>query len=181
MDKRRTNPAFLSNNEADRERRRTEEVVRSIVGNKPICSNARSNIRREQVTRHARWNPIKRVGETNNFIIEFNYQDKLIAICGKEFLNGSPFKLRFSISESKTIINFLAKARNMMGNKLVTRIGETNNFVIDYDGNQKLAMLFENPTQKFQFNLQLCPIKLGFNETETTAVINLLLKARSLF
>lgn len=31
--KRRTHPSYLSNDEAGRERRRTEELVRSLVGN----------------------------------------------------------------------------------------------------------------------------------------------------
>ena len=119
-------------------------------------------------------NPIETVGVTNNFIVEFNCQDKLIDIYGKDFFVGCQFKLRFNISESKTIINFLAKARNVIGNKQVTRIGEINNFVIDSDGNQRLVMVYEKQTREF-------PIKLGFNETETTAEINLLVKASSLF
>lgn len=46
MDNRRTNPSFLSNDEAARDSRRTAEAVKSIVGISPINSNVRCNIGR---------------------------------------------------------------------------------------------------------------------------------------
>ncbi len=106
--------------------------------------------------------------------MQFSYERRLIEICGKDFFFGQHFKLNFSKDESQTIINFLARARNMLGNHQVTRIGDINKFVVDSDGDQRLVLLYEKTTQEL-------PTKLGLNETETTAVIDLLVKARSLF
>jgi transcription elongation factor Elf1 len=120
-------------------------------------------------------NSTRNVDESNNFIVEFNSQDKLIEIYAKDFFFQRAFKLRFNKDETKIIINFLAMARNMMGNKQITNIGEINNFVVDYDGNQRIVTVYEKPTKE-------CPVKLGFNdETEITAVIDFLVKAKSLF
>jgi hypothetical protein len=60
------------------------------------------------------------------------------------------------------------------GNR-VTRIGETSNFVVDYDDNERFVMLYgkEVPTE--------CQFKLSFDESETRAVIDLLIKARTFF
>jgi len=137
-----------------------------------MSSNERRNVRTTHFTNYFCWDPIETVGITNNFVVEFNYQDKLIEIYAKDFFIGQAFKLRFDISESAAIINFLARARNMKGNKQVTRIGEINNFLVDFDGYQRFVTLYEKSTRKW---------KLGLNETEITAVINLLMKARSLF
>jgi hypothetical protein len=59
--------------------------------------------------------------------------------------------------------------------KHVTRIGETSNFVVDFDGNLRLVIMYgkEVPTE--------CQFKLAFDESETMAVIDLLKQARTFF
>ncbi|MGA3290220.1 MAG: hypothetical protein ABSD42_08295 [Candidatus Bathyarchaeia archaeon] len=138
MEKRRTNPAFLSNDEADRGK------------------------------------PYIRVGVTNSFIVDFYPQDRVVVVYGREIPLSCPFKLRFSMSETKAIIPLLQKAKAAMRKKEVTRIGEGDNIIVDSDGNQRLVMVYEKTTPKGQF-------KLAFSEIERTAVIKLLVKARSLF
>lgn len=78
------------------------------------------------------------------------------------------------MSETKAIIPLLQKAKAAMRKKEVTRIGEGDNIIVDSDGNQRLVMVYEKTTPKGQF-------KLAFSEIERTAVIKLLVKARSLF
>jgi hypothetical protein len=172
--KRRTNPGFLTNAEAARDRERLSEMVRGIVGEKPSRPTVSRSYGRRQVERQPNWNSIRKVGESNNFVVEYNYDDKLIAIYGKEFYGGSLFRLRFSVSESKALGTFLARARNTVGNRQVSRIGETDRFFVDYDGNQQLAMVYEKEPKKLQ-------VKLAFNENEITPVIDLLMKARAFF
>lgn len=170
MEKRRTNPAFLSDEEARRERRRTGEMVRRIVGN----SQTSSDVRRKQVTSFVRRNQITRAGETNYFIVDFNGQDRQLVIYRKEIPKTYPFKLGFSLSETVAIIRLLEQAKAIMGNKQVTRIGEKNSFVVDYDGTQRLVMVYRNETPECQF-------KLTFDESETMKVISLLKKAKNFF
>jgi hypothetical protein len=57
----------------------------------------------------------------------------------------------------------------------VKRIGETGSFVVDFDVRERLLFVYGKETSKG------CPFKLAFNESETTAVIDLLVEARSLF
>lgn len=196
MGPRRDNPAYCSNNEAARDRKRTEAFVRSITGtdyavienrryplkvqsprvysknDKVRGSTHRTYSRKTNSNYYVKYTKI--IGETDNFVVQFSYERRLIEIYGKDFFYGQHFKLMFSKDESQTIINFLARARNILGNQQVTKIGETNKFVVDSDGDQRLVLLYEKTTQEL-------PTKLGFNENETTAVIDLLVKARSFF
>lgn len=175
MEKRRTNPAFLSNDEAARDTKRTEDFVRSIAGNTHISENVvrKKQMPKEQAPTYFIENPIIRVGETEYFIVDFNSQDKLIAIYGKENPVGYHFKLKVRISETKEMICLLEKAKTVMGSKEVMRIGEEQSLVVDYDGNQSLVMVYGKGTSEF-------PFKLAFDQNEVTALINLLIEARTL-
>jgi hypothetical protein len=59
--------------------------------------------------------------------------------------------------------------------KPITRIGETDNFIIDYDSTESLILMFgkEAPT--------LHGFKLGLDEDETKAIIHYLKQAKALF
>ena len=114
------------------------------------------------------------MGETDCFIVEFNGKDRQVAVYGKEIPSEAPFKLKLKISETKDMICLLEKAKAVMEKEEVTRIGEGKNFIVDYDGNQKLVMVYGKETSE-------CKFKLAFDESETTAIINLLVKARTLF
>lgn len=173
MEKRRTNPGFLSDEEAARERERTSEIVRSIAGNSPMNRKVRRNANRKQVARFVK-NPIKRIGETDCFLVDFNYQDRVVVVYGKEIPKGCPFKLRFTMSDTSTVICFLEKANAMLDKEEVTRIGERKNLVVDYDGNQRQVIVYQSVSPE-------CEFKLAFNESETVKVINLLKIAKSFF
>ena len=56
-----------------------------------------------------------------------------------------------------------------------TSVGETSNFSVDYDRKNKLVLVYGKEIPRD------CPFKLAFNESETSAVIELLTKARTLF
>lgn len=171
LEKRRTHRSFLSDEEASRDTRRTEEAVRSIVGNRQVRS---SDVRIKQAPSCFVVAPTVRVGETDCFIVEFNGKDRQVAVYGKEIPSEAPFKLKLKISETKDMICLLEKAKAVMEKEEVTRIGEGKNFIVDYDGNQKLVMVYGKETSE-------CKFKLAFDESETTAIINLLVKARTLF
>jgi hypothetical protein len=189
--KSRTNPSFLSDVEANRERRRTEEFVKSITGtdhklieNRPY--NRKATIRKfysgnsgrgrkQRPFDHRNYDYPKNkriVGESSNFVVQFNRRERLIEIYGKDFFVGRTFKLKFSICESKSVINFLAMARNTLGHKCGGIVGETSRFIIESDRAQTIITICKKKNRL---------VKLGFNETETTFVIDLLMKARSLF
>jgi len=65
--------------------------------------------------------------------------------------------------------------RGFLNKKPATRIGETANFAVDFDSHDQVVFVYGKEIPKE------CPFKLGFNEIETTAIIDLLEKAKGLF
>ena len=175
MEKRRTNPAFLSNDEAARDTKRTEDFVRSIAGNPTINGNVdgKKQVPKEQAPTYFTENPIVRVGETEGFALDFDSQNKMITIYGKEIPVGCPFNLKVGISETRNLICLLEKAKTVMASKDVTRLGEGKSFAVDYDGIQRLVIVYKKETSEFQF-------KLAMDQNEVTAIINLLMEARTM-
>lgn len=59
--------------------------------------------------------------------------------------------------------------------KHITRVGETGNFVVDYDSIERLILVYgkEAPSSH--------GFKLGLDKNEATAIINLLKQAKTLF
>jgi hypothetical protein len=110
--------------------------------------------------------------ETKNFVVQLNYETRLIELYGKDFFFGKLFKIRFNASESFGISNLLVEARNRIEQKQKVRIGETSHFIVDLDGTQKLVILYEKNSQD---------VRLGFNESEINPILDFLAKARSLF
>jgi hypothetical protein len=170
--KRRTHPSFLSDDEAARERRRTEELVRSIVGK---THPARSVVKKQLPTIVIR-NQTTRVGETSYFAVDFNDKDKIVEVYEKEVPEGFPFKLGFSQSETVAIYRLLGKAlATMRSSQQSMPIGEKNRFAVDYDGTCRLVMLYQKE------KTPLCQFKLAFDENETMWIIHFLKKARNFF
>ena len=89
MGKRRTYPGFMSKDEAARDARRLQEMVRSFE----------------------RFNPVSRIGETENFIVDYDCAKKLVLVYGKENPEECTFKLGFNEDETSSIINLLMKAQ----------------------------------------------------------------------
>jgi hypothetical protein len=98
---RRTHPSYLSSDEAARERRRTGEMVRSIV-------------RTKQAARPVESKGTTRVGETDHFIVDFNDEEKLIIVYGKEVPAECGFKLAFDKDELRKIVDLLKKAYDFL-------------------------------------------------------------------
>ena len=230
--KRRTNPSFLSIDEAARDRRRLENVVRSItannnnfkepeekkdlknetnvissnsdvvfsnvglrgthgfaknllsksngkqVGKKAVCTNVilkQNCIQTRPIRNIPHLDSVKYtkfIGETQNFVVQFNFETRLIEVFGKDFFAGQLFKLKFNSAEAKLLINLLTKARNALGTRIIGRIGEIPRFIVEVDSNEKIVMLYVKDDKS---------TKLGFNETEITAIIEYLDKAMSLY
>jgi hypothetical protein len=64
---------------------------------------------------------------------------------------------------------------NLLKKKPIARVGETGNFIIDYDSSASLILMYgkEAPT--------LHGFKLGLDKDEATAIIHYLKKAKTLF
>ncbi len=227
--KRRTNPSFLSKDEAERDKTRTEQMVRSLVegvnydmilSNKSPDSNLISTPKRvlsdeftvsedhiitdrnykriydladrsnkkargpkyfpksclhksqsDQIKKHSQ-PTIELLGETQNFVVQLNNETHLIELYGKDFFIGKLFKLKIHVGESLEITRLLTQARNKIEQKQKARVGETSHFVVDVDGSQRLAILYEKNNED---------VKLGFSESEITPILNFLAKARALF
>jgi hypothetical protein len=170
--KRRTHPSFLSDDEAARERRRTEELVRGIVRRTHPASSVikkplPSLVLRDQTTR---------VGETSCYAVDFNDKDKLAVVYGKEIPEGIPFKLELSQSETVAIYHLLRKALATMRNSRQSMlVGEKNSFAVYFDGTQRSIMLYQKE------KTPLCQFKLAFDENETMLIIDYLRKAKDFF
>ena len=117
--------------------------------------------------------PTVQVGETDAFIVEYSGQDRKVAIYGKEIPSQAAFKLKLKISETKDLICLLQKTTALTEKQENVRLGEGQSFVVDYDGSQKLVMVYDKISE--------CWFKLAFDESEVAAVVKLLLKARTLF
>jgi len=134
--KRRTHSSFLSDDEAARERRRTEELVRSIVGK----THPASSVIKKPLPSFVWRNQTTRVGETSCFAVDFNDKDKLVVVYGKEIPKECPFKLEFSQSEAVAIYRLLRKALTTMRNSQQSMlVGEKNSFAVDYDETRTLS------------------------------------------
>ena len=175
MEKRRTNRAFLSDEEAARESRRTEDFVRSIAGTNStnVRIDKKKQIPKEHKSTCYAENSVMTVGESKGFAVDFDKLNKIISIYGKEVSNGCQLKLKVRISETKDLICLLEKAKTVAATQEVTRIGEGIGYIIDYDGIHRLVMIYNKEVSKFQY-------KLVFTQSETTSIIDLLMKARSM-
>lgn len=105
MGRRRTHPSYLSDDEAARERRRTQEMVRSIVG---ISYSGRS-VERKQAADLVKSKGITRVGETDHFIVDFSSEERLVFVYGKEVQAECRFKLALNKDDVIRMVDLLKK------------------------------------------------------------------------
>ncbi len=175
MEKRRTNASFLSDEEAARESKRTEDFVRSIAGNKSTTFklDRKKQMPKEQQSTCSAENSTATVGESEKFEIDFDRQNKIISIYEKADPTESQPKLKIRMSETKDFICTLEKAKTIISSQEVQTIGEGKTFTVDYDSIHGLVMIFKKENSKIQY-------KLAFTQTEIPAIIDLLIKARSL-
>ena len=186
MDKKgRYHASFLSKEEAARESRRTEAMVRGMTGIGKPRNNFIENAAIDPVSQPSvnvkakpavKLSQITRVDETNNFAVDYNDKDKLVVLYGKEIPNECPFRVRFSLSETAAVTRLLGKALEMMRNNPQTmRVGEKNSFVVDYDGHLGRTILCNKE------KTTSCQFRLAFDEYETMMIIHFLKKARNFF
>jgi hypothetical protein len=89
LETRRTRPHYLSEGEALMESLRTKEMVDGFLKFKQII----------------------RVGETKNFVVDFDSQEGIVIVYGKEIAELCAFKLAFDESETKAMTELLVKAK----------------------------------------------------------------------
>jgi hypothetical protein len=167
--KRRTHPSYLSNDEAARERRRTEAMVRGIVEHR----YPRTTVEINPVAIAAKWSGTTRLGETGRFILDFEGDERLVIIRGMEIPSESLFKLSLTLSQAIAIRELLKKAMNVLWSTRWVKIGEKNGVIVAYDG--RLFMMYEKEVRTE------CPFKLAFDKTELMQMISLLEKAYNFF
>jgi hypothetical protein len=103
--KRRTHPYYLSDDEVARERRRTQDMVRGIVGN----SHPGNGIEKIDVTSSFRAKGTIKVGETVNFVVDYDGEEKLTIVYGKEAQAECRFKMAFGKDELIRLVDLLKK------------------------------------------------------------------------
>jgi hypothetical protein len=85
LETRRTRPAYLSEAKAARDRERTERMVKSII----------------------KGNQVTRVGETSNFFVDYDNNERLVMVYGKEAQTEFQFKLALNKNETKALVKLL--------------------------------------------------------------------------
>ena len=95
-EERRTFPYYLTGSEYEREKRRLDSMVDGFL----------------------KWNPIEKVGETENFIIEIDLKQKFVLLKEKNIVVDCPFKLSMKPDEVEDIIKQLAKGIERLDQKL---------------------------------------------------------------
>lgn len=60
--------------------------------------------------------PIKRVGQTGNFVVDYDSTESLILVYGKEVPASHKFKLGLDKSEATAMINLLKQAKTLFDN-----------------------------------------------------------------
>ncbi len=93
----RTHPGFLSDDEVEPKGRKTEEMAKDIV-----CFRSTANAVRSP--------GVARVGETDNFLVDFSEEEGLVFVYGKEVTTSCRFKLSFSKEELGKIVDLLRSA-----------------------------------------------------------------------
>jgi ribonuclease HI len=91
----RTYPGYLSGSEYRRERSRLNEMVDGFL----------------------KWDPIEKVDETENFIIEIDMKQKTVLLKEKNILVECPFKLSIKSNEAEQIIKKIGKAIKRLDQK----------------------------------------------------------------
>jgi len=64
-----------------------------------------------------KWNPIEKVGETENFIIEIDLNQRIVLLKEKSIVVDCPFKLSMKPSEIKDIVEQLTKGIERLDQK----------------------------------------------------------------
>ncbi len=88
QDNRRIYPAYQTGSEYQRQKNQVDEMVEGFV----------------------RHNPEKKVGETDNFIIEIDLENNTVVLKERNILVDCPFKLSMNPHEAKKVIGNLTKA-----------------------------------------------------------------------
>ena len=85
----RTFPGYLTREEARREASRLEEMVKGLRSSSQV----------------------ERIGETENFIVDFDKSQQILFLYGKEFLGDCPFKIVLRKDEIDSLVTLLSKGK----------------------------------------------------------------------
>jgi hypothetical protein len=81
---------------------------KSILNHKPL------KIHKSDIgTNSLKKKPIRRIGETGNFFIDYDSTESLILMCGKEAPTSHGFKLGLDKNEATAIIGYLKQAKTL--------------------------------------------------------------------
>ena len=144
-------------------------MVRNIVG----AEHKDSSSEGKKAANLAKWSGQTRIGETARFIVDFNGEDRLVTIHGKEVPADSRYKLTLTMSQAIGIRELMKQGIDVMRGTQRARIGEKNDIVMDYDG--RLVMLYNN------VDTGECRFRLAFDEDELFQVLGLLRKVYDFF
>lgn len=102
---RRTNPGFLSDTEAARESRRIQDVVRGVTGQgKTAEQSEKSRVVRcfhDNESDRARF---AKVGATESFVVDFDFDNKRACVYGKEIPSDCPYRIGMGMEETEEIV-----------------------------------------------------------------------------
>jgi hypothetical protein len=98
---RRTRPYYLSDDEAAREERRTRDMVHGFLNY------------RDRKNQKPKICPTKKVGETENFVVEYDTVQDLILVCERHNMVECPFKVGFNKYEIDAIIKLLSIGKQL--------------------------------------------------------------------
>ena len=106
-EKRRTYPAYLSDDEYAREQKRTDEIVEGII-------RYTARPRRHNPLEKQPRNLIEKIGYTKNFCIEVDYGQKTVLLKEKKIIVDCPFKLSITKDEVEDIVKLLIKGVELL-------------------------------------------------------------------
>jgi hypothetical protein len=115
----------------------------------------------------------ERVGETESFIVDFDRLYKRTFIYGKEIPWGCPYKIRLGMRETEEIVQLLEEAKRTLTYGVFTRVGETENMVVESPGIIGCIALYQKRFLEGHF-------KLVFNDKEIQPIISLLKQTKAL-
>jgi hypothetical protein len=177
---RRTNPGFLSGNEAARESRRIQEMVRSLTASNKIVNQTSLNPKPQsiskttpspsrEINKKRKQERFMNIGYDESFVVNFDKLDKITYIYGQEISWACPYKIIVSEQEIRSLTDLLENAKITLDNKLMGKLRETENFFVEVMRNDSKVALYKKWFTEGRF-------KLMFNQKELELIIKLLKK-----
>jgi hypothetical protein len=65
-----------------------------------------------------RWNPIERVGETENFYVDVDFKQKTLLVHEKNIVAECPFRLSFALNDLGEVIEIMERGLRLLQGEL---------------------------------------------------------------